>query len=324
MFTDNLLLRSLKVLALILVVIQSVGCVSFERLVKVPTESGLATVENYNTELHQKPVHIFNTIALDNRVSELRLQPRVEHLFFVVDQSSVLSGEYRGVETRLYAREIVRRFSRTMPNHQYSGALLVYEQQSKPSYQALRLTNYSVDDVEQTLASPASMQRIESDSLASALDQVTDLITRVEGSSAVILVTSWSQIDKAVERAVMRMRQRSSFTNGINIVDSNPESMSWKGSRSGVCLYTLGVGNRLSRTRLETVDSCGYSVAANKVAHPRDMAHFVQSILYKGPADSDGDGIYDYRDRCPNTSAGRLVDYSGCLRFATSEGGNFK
>ena len=88
--------------------------------------------------------------------------------------------------------------------------------------------------------------------------------------------------------------------------------------RSGVCLYTVGVGNRLSRTRLDTVDSCGHSVAADKVAQPRDMAHFVQNILYKGPADTDGDGIYDYRDRCLNTHAGRIVDYSGCPRFANN------
>jgi hypothetical protein len=50
------------------------------------------------------------------------------------------------------------------------------------------------------------------------------------------------------------------------------------------------------------------------------MTHFVQRVLYKGPADSDGDGIYDYLDGCPNTSIGRIVDYFGCLRFAASEG----
>lgn len=28
--------------------------------------------------------------------------------------------------------------------------------------------------------------------------------------------------------------------------------------------------------------------------------------------DSDGDGVYDYRDKCPNTPAGRKVDADGC------------
>ena len=318
------LLRSLKLLGLAFAVLSSVGCVSMERLVKVPAQSEMTIVENYNTELHRQSIHIFNPISLDNRVAELRLESRVEHLFFLVDQSSELSGDFRGVESRLYAREMVRRFTETMPEKTYSGALLIFDQKPNTQKQALELTSYTAADLQQALLTPNSMQRIERKSLAMAMDQLSGLINQTEGSSAVILVTSWSQIDKSLERAVMRLRQRSSFVGGTQIVDSGNASIPWQGGQSGVCLYTLGVGNQLSRTRLETVDSCGYSVAANKVAQPRDMAHFVQTVLYKGPADTDGDGIYDYRDRCPDTSAGRIVDYSGCLRFATSEGGIYQ
>ena len=318
------LLRSLKLLGLAFAVLSSVGCVSMERLVKVPAQSEMTIVENYNTELHRQSIHIFNPISLDNRVAELRLESRVEHLFFLVDQSSELSGDFRGVESRLYAREMVRRFTETMPEKTYSGALLIFDQKPNTQKQALELTSYTAADLQQALLTPDSMQRIERKSLAMAMDQLSGLINQTEGSSAVILVTSWSQIDKSLERAVMRLRQRSSFVGGTQIVDSGNASIPWQGGQSGVCLYTLGVGNQLSRTRLETVDSCGYSVAANKVAQPRDMAHFVQTVLYKGPADTDGDGIYDYRDRCPDTSAGRIVNYSGCLRFATSEGGIYQ
>ena len=318
------LLRPLKSLSLAFAVLNALGCVSMERLVKVPAQPELATVENYNTELHRQSTHIFNPISLDNRVAKLRLEPRVENLFFLVDQSAALSEEFRGVSTRLYAREMVRRFTETMPQKTYSGALLIYDQKINVQRLPLRLISYTAADLENALLTPGSMQRINRDSLPMAIDQLSELISRTEGSSAVILVTSWAQIDRQVERAVMRMRQRSSFLEGMGIVGSSQESKPWQGRQSGVCLYTLGVGNQLSRTRLETVDSCGYSVAANKIAQPRDMAHFVQTVLYKGPADSDGDGIYDYLDRCPNTSTGRIVDYSGCLRFAASEGGIYK
>ncbi|MCP4490183.1 MAG: VWA domain-containing protein [Gammaproteobacteria bacterium] len=322
MQTNIYLLWPTKIIGICLAVTQLMGCVSFERLVKVPTESKLITVGNYNTGLHRQSIHIFNPIALDSRVTELRLQPRVENLFFVVDQSSALSGEFKGVETQLYAREIVRRFIRTMPMKKYSGAILAFEQQIDPRHQEFQLTDYSVGDIEQALTSAASMQRIIGDSLATALDQVSELVAQVDGSSAVILVTAWSQVDIALEHSVMRMRQQSQFRGGIKIVQSSSEPIPWKAAGSGVCLYTVGVGNQLSRTLLETVDSCGFSVAANKIAQPRDMVHFVQTVLYKGPADSDGDGIYDYRDRCPNTTKGRIVDYTGCLRFAAIERGN--
>lgn len=315
-------LRLLKLLGLAVAAQAAVGCVSLERLVDVPAEPGLTRVETYNTELHQQSIHIFNPVALDNRVKQLHLQPRVDNLFFLIDQSPALSGEFRGVDTRFYAREMVRRFARTMPQQSYSGAALIYEHNPNSQRSRPELTRYSNADLEAALKSPGSMQRLESDSLAMAIEQLSGMISSVEGSSALILVTPWAQVDESVERAVMRLRQRSRFETGLSVIDASPEASPWQGSQSGICLYTLGVGNKLSRNRLETVDSCGFSVAANKVSQPRDMAHFVQTVLYKGPADSDGDGIYDYLDRCPNTSPGRIVDYSGCLRFAANEGGN--
>ncbi len=314
MTRNNYLLRSLKCLCLTVALSNISGC-AFERLINVPVKSELTTVENYSTELHQRSIHIFNPISLDSRVTELRLEPRVDHLFFLVDQSTALSDEYRGVETRLYAREIVRRFVRTMPDQTYSGALLIYDQQLKPRSRGVQLSEYSPEDIDQGLNTATLLNRIETTSLAAALNQLSQLISQTSGTSAVVLVTSWSQIDIEVEQVVMRMRQRGRYAGGSEVIASGLESIPWKDDRSGVCFYTLGVGNLLSRTRLEKVDRCGTSVAANKVAQPRDMAHFVQTVLYRGPADSDGDGIFDFQDLCPDTSAGRIVDYSGCLRF---------
>jgi hypothetical protein len=33
----------------------------------------------------------------------------------------------------------------------------------------------------------------------------------------------------------------------------------------------------------------------------------------------DGDGIYDYMDKCPNTEKGRLVRFDGCYRFGAMQ-----
>ncbi len=313
--------KCLKSLSLALAVLGLGGCGTLEQLVEVPVKPGSTVVEGYNTGLHRRSIHIFDPLPLDRRVAELQLELRIDHLFFLVDQRSAMSGEYRGVETRVYAREMIRRFVRTMPDRIYSGAVLISEQGSDSNGQEPRLTNYTGEEVARALDTPGATNRIEAASLAAALDRLTQLISRSKGRSAVILVTSWSQIDKAVEEAVMRMRQRTRQPLGMELADAGQGTSIRPGGRSGVCFYTLGVGNRLSRTRLETVDSCGYSVAADKVAQPSDMVHFVQSVLYKGPADSDGDGIYDYRDRCPNTPAGRIIDYSGCLRFAGNQGG---
>jgi len=312
MLNQNSIQQSLRGLSLILATFSLVGC-GFEQLIKIPVKSGPATVESYNTKLYQQSIENFDPVPLGYRVSALHLEPRVDHLFFLVDQSSALSNKYRGKETRLYAREMVHRFIRTMPDQSYSGALLIVDQQLAASKgPELHITNFTGDDIEPALNTSATTDQVAAPSLKAALERLALLLNRTHGRSAVILVSSWSQISLEVEEAVMRMRR--------GAVSKESKAAERHSDQSGVCFYTLGVGNRLSRTRLETVDSCGYSVAADKVAQPRDMAHFVQRVLYKGPADSDGDGIYDYRDRCPKTPADRIVDYSGCLRFAIEKG----
>ena len=318
MLTNNDFLPHLKSGFFLLFLLLLTGCGSFENLITVPAENGLTNIKAYNTALHKESLYYFDPIRLDSRVTKLRLEPRTDHLFFVIDQSFALSKDLNGVDMRLYAREIVRRFVRTLPEQTYSGAILTNTQKPSSYGQRLSLINFTSDDIEQTLVRAASQRNTTETPLEEVIIQLSHLINQVSGHSAVILVTSWSEIDKSLERAVMQMRQSNSFVESTAVINSPPILATSQEHRTGVCLYTVGVGNRLSRTRLDTVDSCGHSVAADKVAQPRDMAHFVQNILYKGPADTDGDGIYDYRDRCLNTHAGRIVDYSGCPRFANN------
>lgn len=54
--------------------------------------------------------------------------------------------------------------------------------------------------------------------------------------------------------------------------------------------------------------------AAPRPRQPLDVAR-----LSTPPADTDGDGVEDARDRCPNTPEGALVDEAGCARELTRE-----
>lgn len=324
---NNLLKSILRILMFFIVSFYLVGCVSFERIVDVPSASKMASLEKYKTNLHQQSIHIFNPISLDNKVVQYQLQPRVDHLIFLIDQSEghYLDGTIddndqsnlsRYSDTNLLAREMVRRFSQTMPEKEYSGAVLQYKKSKYASINNIDLSQYSASGLEKILRNPESIDHFESQSLAMAIDQLSLFINKLSGSTAIVLVTNWSKIDTSVEKAVMRMRQHSLYKRGLSVLSNKQGIRSWDSKTSGICLYTLGVGNALSRSRLQSVDTCGFSVAAHKVAQPRDMAHFVQTVLYKGPADTDHDGIYDYLDQCPNTAKGRIVNYSGCLRFS--------
>ena len=306
-----------------LVILCLSGCMATENLVHVPEHEHMAKVEDYDTGLHRQSVHIFNPMPIDERVAQFKLQPRVDHIVFVIDQSSALSDSFRGLNTQFYAKEVVRRFIKTMPTRRFSSTIVTYDDAINPQLYAPLDARLSVSpllpiELEKQLGQHRALQHVEVQSLSVALDFVSELVGNLHGPSAVVLVTEWEQIDESVEHAVMRMRQRADFTTNAHVVVPESASIAWPQSYSGLCFYTVGVGNRMSRSRLESADSCGFSAAVDKVAQPSNMANFVETVLYRGPSDSDNDGIYDYQDRCPDTSPGKMVDYSGCPRFPTN------
>lgn len=308
-----------------LIILNLWGCMATEDLVHVPEHNEMATIADYDTSLHRQSVHIFNPMPIDARVAQFKLMPRVEHLVFLVDQSTSLSDLSRGYDTRFYAKEVVRRFVKTMPNRAFSSTIVTYNnaidnQLFAPLDFRLGISSLFPTELEELLdvnqtSSNKAVQHIEVRSLSIALDFVSQLVGNLEGPSAVVLVTEWAQIDESVENAVLRMRQRAEFSNKTHVVVPESKTISWPHSHAGLCFYTIGVGNRMSRSRLESADSCGFSSAVDKVAQPSNMANFVETVLYRGPADNDDDGIYDYQDLCPNTASGKIVDYSGCPRF---------
>lgn len=296
------------------------ACMVTEDLMHVPAHDNMAEISEYDTRLHNQSVHIFNPMAIDARVEQLKLQARVAHLVLVADQSSALNDTFRGLDKRYYAREVIRRFVKTMPDQVFSSTIITYKdsptlQLYAPLDSSLRVEPHHPAQLALSLGEHRASQHIEVQSLSLALDFVSELVGNLPGPSAVVLVTDWAQIDESVENAVMRMRQRVTFTSNAHVVVPNSTSVAWPKSYSGLCFYTIGVGNKMSRSRLESADSCGFSYAVDKIAQPSNMANFVETVLYKGPSDSDNDGIYDYRDRCPSTQPGKIVDYSGCPRF---------
>ncbi|MCP3665158.1 MAG: OmpA family protein [Gammaproteobacteria bacterium] len=55
------------------------------------------------------------------------------------------------------------------------------------------------------------------------------------------------------------------------------------------------------------VEACG-----DAMSMPEVKAAAPAPVVVAAPADSDGDGVNDDRDRCPDTSAGAVVDADGC------------
>lgn len=297
---------------LLVAVLLMLGCSSNEMLVKVPSNSDSVTVDPYNTQTHKNNIDIYSPLPLQKKIEQQKLVQRAGNLFVLFDNSSAMQDDYRGMSRYEYGIKVLDRFHQTLPNMHLQGNVFKTSAYSNSSFFSRVLstdngqteTSWAVEQYD-----PAQMQkRVEATaitqvagegSLDSAISEISGLITGTNQPAVLLMVTRWERIDEKALIALARLRQKLQ-------IEYEKE----------LCVFTVGVGNNYSRARFDQSDSCGISVSADKIAQPRDMSHFIERMFFYGPADTDNDGIYDYRDKCPNTEKGRLVRFDGCKRFS--------
>lgn len=96
-----------------------------------------------------------------------------------------------------------------------------------------------------------------------------------------------------------------------------------KNSGGNICFHTVSYATRphdqAILDEIATVGNCGYAVTTVQLADPARRAQFVKDVFYTETVaaapldpDSDGDGVPDSRDACPDTPRHLKVDARGC------------
>jgi len=147
--------------------------------------------------------------------------------------------------------------------------------------------------------------------LAKAINAAGDDLKSSQGPIAVIIVSDGKQMDPKPVEAAKAMKSRF-------------------GDR--VCIDTVQVGDspagKMALEQIVKAGACGISTTADRLASSANMAGFVEGIFLAKPTpkpapkpvakpmDSDGDGVTDDKDQCPNTPKGATVDARGCWTYA--------
>jgi OOP family OmpA-OmpF porin len=130
-----------------------------------------------------------------------------------------------------------------------------------------------------------------------AIDAASKDLKSAQGKIAVIIVSDGKDMDNAPVQAAINMKKLF-------------------GDR--ICIYSVLVGNdsagRKIMEQVAKAGRCGFSVSADSIASAEGMADFVEKVFFEKARamDSDGDGVLDNLDRCPNTPKGVKVDRHGC------------
>lgn len=242
---------------------------------------------------------------------------KVDNFQIIIDTSLSMD---EGRNDFLVARDLVSRINQAIPaDLSYNGGLRSFGhngyQSKNPTDLLYGMTSYNRNDLH------AGLGKIKytggSSLLTTAFESAASDLQSASGKSALIVVSD-----------------------GLDMADAPAAAKKIKAMMGeNLCIYTVAIGNGnngAGRKLLKLVTEagqCGSAVTSNDLADNAKLTAFVNSVFVTDkpaskpvpkpvpapvPApkplikDSDGDGVLDPADKCPNTPRGEMVDEDGC------------
>ncbi len=230
--------------------------------------------------------------------------PKVNNFVVILDTSSTMADKYHGQAKATIAKNFLTAMNQTLPELKYNGALRTFGHfaylPDRSTVLVYGVTSYSTSGFGSALSGVKGPGGDSSLPLAKAITAAGGDLKSAQGPMALVIVSDGVDMDQAPVKAADALK--SQF-----------------GDR--LCIDTVQVGDdpggKAILEQIAKASSCGFSTNVDRLATSSSLAGFVESIFLAKPApvavvDSDGDGVPDDKDKCPNTPGGVKVDVFGC------------
>ena len=241
--------------------------------------------------------------------------PKVDNFVVILDTSSSMSDEYSGYNKFKIAQDYLNALNQTLPELEYNGALRTFGNiASVPDTSTLLVygpTRYSTKGFELALNGVKGPSGDNSIPLAKALAATGKDLNATQGTTAIIIVSDGREIDQVTVKTVQNLKSQ-------------------LGDR--VCIYPIRIGDDPAGAKqmkiIAATGACGFPVEVKNYKTSYSMGDLVEDIFLAKiqkpaskpvpvakPMDSDGDGVTDNKDQCPDTPIGATVDARGCWTY---------
>ncbi len=218
---------------------------------------------------------------------------KADYLYFILDASSSMGAAHK-LET---AKGIIAHFEQTMPPLELKVALRSFghDPQVSDSSSTLLIT----PQVYAPGLIPGALAKLSgaggTSPMQSSLARAAVDLENVRNPVALIIISDGKDI------------------HGDPLVAAKAIG---KAHGDRLCIYTVLVGDavegRMLLRKMAGITPCGRALSAENLSTGLAMNGFVNEVLLAGKLDSDGDGIADDADRCPDTAKTVKVDPTGC------------
>jgi len=248
----------------------------------------------------------FQATDLNSALQSGQYKQKVDNFYIILDSSGSKDETYRGNSKFAIAHDFLHRLNMTIPDMDLTAGMRNFGATGNPFAQKTQLiygtTKYTKDGFETALdtvpwgggASPAEM----------SIDTSSADMSIFEGNTAFIFVGDGEYADNDPAAAARRLKER----HGPNL-----------------CIYSVLVGSEdpasvATMKSISNAGECGFYQSAKYLESSRDLANWVADVflvrvpkkVVKKFGDSDGDGVTDDMDRCPDTPVGAPVNDKGC------------
>ncbi len=254
--------------------------------------------------------HPFQEKNLNPLIETGKLLQKTDTFFVITDSSSSMSDTYSGSEfpgtsapTKFaIEKELLERINKTIPNITLSSGLRSFGFGHCLSYNYTELNQIVKSHIPSEFSHSINTLKCSGGGtpIASAFEAALPDLTSAPGNIGVILLSDGHNYEISPDPAVTALKEH-------------------YGDK--LCIYTVWVGNNENiegqavLQSISDMSGCGFSTTVKKIASSSGMANFVSQVFFKPAPDTDGDGIPDSRDNCPNTPKGTIVDKNGCWAF---------
>ena len=240
-----------------------------------------------------------------------RIGPKVEGFEIIADISGSMDREWqegpcKGMDKNELQIGLIRKFVAEIPQLNYVGTMRIFGLE-----QAIKLEKDYVKYGPELLEKPAlvaAAQKLEPDNggtpLGPAIKMSDKEISTMGGRKALIIISDFKEgpdYGKPVAEAIALATKH------------NPN----------LKIYTIGITNdhndiAIAKGIAGAAEGGKYYDGCELYSNPDSLKAAIHDIFYNvlEEPDSDGDGVPDSLDQCPNTPAGAIVDYRGCWVIA--------
>ncbi len=249
---------------------------------------------------------------------EGNFEPKVENFLVILDTSYSMNRPYKNQKKLSIAKAFVSTLNQTLPELGFNAGLRTFG-------------NYCKQATDIRTKKLYGMTQYTTAGLASALDQI-----QCAGGN--------SPLCCAINAANGDLKNSSGKIALIIVADGKDPIKDPVKAAKGlvskfadrICIYSVLIGDDPNGKKLlekvSETSGCGFVKTADSLASPDSMADFVKTIFLTeapkpvaAPQDSDGDGVLDSIDKCPNTPVGVVVDNLGCPLDSDMDGvANYK